>query len=143
MKISKFIILTALTTLFITGCGSQKDEKENKDQSNSIQNVDSSNKNTEVTMRGDFQGENDHSVSGKAVISNGKLTLSNFKTDDGPDLHVYLSKNGKIEGAKELDKIDLEKSEQTFDLEEKDSETYTTVLIYCNKAHELFGKAAL
>lgn len=56
-------------------------------------------------------------------------------------MHIYLSKDGKIENAKELAKIDLEKSEQTFDLMGINPKEYKSVLIYCNKAHELFGSA--
>lgn len=94
-------------------------------------------------MEGNFMGANEKMVSGMAKISDGKLMLTDFKTDEGPDLHVYLTKDGDIESGKSIAKIDLKKMEQTFSLDGVDSSMYNTVVIYCEKAHVAFGEAKL
>ncbi len=80
---------------------------------------------------------------GNIEIKDGKLMLTNFKTSEGPDLHIYLAKEQDIATGKSLGKIDLKQSEQTFDLAGADPEEYDSVVIYCNKAHVAFGAANL
>lgn len=94
-------------------------------------------------MTGAFAGVGTHNVSGMATIDGSTLKLTNFKTDEGPDLHVYLTKDGDISTGMEIDAIDLKAAEQSFDLKDADTSAYNTVVIYCKKAHEAFGQAML
>lgn len=135
MKSVRLIVGIAMSTLMLTACG-RIDKESMKEETLSSKVIESSNE-----LKGEFEGDKKHIVSGKVIFKDNKLMLKNFKTDKGPDLHVYLSKDEKIENAKELAEIDLKKSEQTFDLMGINSKDYKSVLIYCNKAHELFGIA--
>ncbi|MBC1210223.1 DM13 domain-containing protein [Listeria booriae] len=94
-------------------------------------------------MTGTFAGVGTHKVSGTATVEGSTLKLANFKTDEGPDLHVYLTKDGDINTGMEIDAIDLKDAEQSFDLKNLDTSAYNSVVIYCQKAHEAFGKAML
>ena len=42
--------------------------------------------------------------------------LTNYKSSKGPDLYVYLTKNGDIKNGKEIAMVDYDKEKQTFDL---------------------------
>ncbi|MCD2498161.1 DM13 domain-containing protein [Microbacterium nymphoidis] len=101
-----------------------------------------------VTMMksGTFMGLNDKMVSGTVTIEDGKLTLSGFSSDEGPDLHVYLT-NGTDEAAVTagmmIDKVAFDKADQTFALSGVDLSKYTDVVIHCDKAKAVFGAAAL
>lgn len=144
MKTFKILFITALATIVLAACNNTTEEKDNgKMDSGSKSGMmkEKSDKEMTATFMGDFKGESGHTVSGKTKIKDGKLMLTDFKTDEGPDLHVYLSKGTDVKDAKEISKIDLKESEQTFDLAGIDVEKYDTVLIYCDKAHELFGSA--
>lgn len=94
-------------------------------------------------VTGMFSGAGSHKVSGNAMIKDNKLMLTDFVTDEGPDLYVYLTKDGDVESGKELAKIDLNAKEQTFSLDNINTADYNTVVIYCKKAHETFGQAML
>ncbi|PEF61868.1 DM13 domain-containing protein [Bacillus cereus] len=132
-KLIIFIILSALM-LVLAACGNNK--------SNSHNSKDSGTSQTQATKdnrTGSFGGK----VSGMAAIKDGKLMLTNFKTEEGPDLHVYLTKNGDVASGKKIDKIDLKNTEQTFSVSGITTTDYDTVVIYCDKAHETFGAAKL
>ena len=96
-----------------------------------------------VKLRGTFKGQNEMSTAGTAVIENGQLKFNGFSVSEGPDLHVYLSKGDDAANGTEIGKIDLKSAEQTFDVTKEDLSKYDTVLIYCQKAHVIFGKASL
>lgn len=95
---------------------------------------------------GTFAGLNDKKVSGTVSISGGTLTLSGFSSDEGPDLHVYLT-SGTDEAAvgagKEIKAVAFDKADQTFSLSGIDSSSYTDVVIHCDKAKAVFGAATL
>jgi hypothetical protein len=95
---------------------------------------------------GTFMGLNDKHVAGAVKIAGGQVTLSDFSTDPGPDLHIYLT-NGTDESAvtagKALGAIALDKSAQTFSIAGVDPSQYTTVVIHCDKAKAVFGAATL
>ncbi len=42
--------------------------------------------------------------------------LTNYKSSKGPDLYVYLTKNGDIKNGKEMKWLTTIKEKQTFDL---------------------------
>ena len=76
-------------------------------------------------------------------IENGKLMLKDYKSSKGPDLYVYLTKDGNIKSGKKISTVDYNKSQQTFDLKNIDLNKYNEVTIYCEKAHVIFGGAKL
>ncbi|MFF2910803.1 DM13 domain-containing protein [Paenibacillus sp. NPDC057934] len=96
-----------------------------------------------VTKTGMLSGSNKQISEGNVEIKDGKVMLTNFKTSKGPDLHIYLTKGKDVQMGKSLGKIDLEKSEQTFDLAGANLNDYDSVVIYCDKAHVVFGTADL
>lgn len=137
MKLIKFIILVTLTTILLSACG---DNFNNNADTNSSFMVTENNRG-EKKIVGKFSGKNNHSVMGSFKIQNNKLMLRDFSTDKGPELYVYLSKGDNINKSKRLAKINLENENQDFSLFGIDFEEYNTVLIYYDKAHELFGSA--
>ncbi|GAA5146283.1 DM13 domain-containing protein [Microbacterium pseudoresistens] len=97
-------------------------------------------------VSGMFEGLGDKSVAGTATLSGDALTLSGFSSDEGPDLHVYLT-NGVDEEAvtagMRIDAVAFDQESQTFALDGVDPSTYTHVVIHCDKAKAVFGAAAL
>ena len=96
--------------------------------------------------QGMFAGLNGKKVSGSAQVSGSGVTLSGFSSDEGPDLHVYLT-NGTDEAAvsagKQLGAVKYDKKFQTFELNGVDASAYSTVVIHCDKAKAVFGAAKL
>ena len=92
---------------------------------------------------GELMGANGKMVMGSVSIEKNQLKLSNFKSDKAPDLHVLLSKDGKLETAVEVGAVDSEMMEQSYDLNGLKADGYNKVLIYCVEAHEVFGQADL
>jgi hypothetical protein len=95
---------------------------------------------------GMFAGLNGKKVTGSAQVSGSGVALSGFTSDEGPDLHVYLT-NGTDEAAvsagKQLGAVKFDKASQTFALNGVDASGYTTVVIHCDKAKAVFGAAKL
>jgi len=95
---------------------------------------------------GTFEGLNDKHVAGTVTVADGQITLSGFSSDQGPDLHIYLT-NGTDENAvtagKELGTIAFDKASQTFSAGGVDVSKYNTVVIHCDKAKAVFGAATL
>ncbi|MFJ9246789.1 DM13 domain-containing protein [Streptomyces sp. NPDC101776] len=93
-----------------------------------------------------FAGLNGKKVTGSAQVSGSDVTLSGFTSDEGPDLHVYLT-NGTDEAAvsagKQLGAVKFDKASQMFALSGVDAAGYTTVVIHCDKAKAVFGAAKL
>ncbi|MFJ3959175.1 DM13 domain-containing protein [Arthrobacter sp. NPDC090010] len=99
-----------------------------------------------ASRSGMFAGLNGKKVSGSATLSGGELMLSGFSSDQGPDLHVYLT-HGTDESAvtagKELAPVKFDAASQTFSLNGIDASGYTDVVIHCDKAKAVFGAAKL
>ena len=95
---------------------------------------------------GTFMGLNGKKVQGSVTVSGSELMLSGFSSDEGPDLHVYLT-NGTDEAAvsagKQIDAVAFDKASQTFMLSGVDLSMYTDVVIHCDKAKAVFGAASL
>lgn len=136
------LAVAAVAVVVLAGCSSKSSEK-------TMNSSSSSSAKTEMVVKtpaktGTFMGMNDKNVSGLVKVADGKIMFSNFKTDEGPDLHVYLAKDGDVKDGIVVAKIDLKSSEQSFDIPENtDMSKYNTVLIYCDKAHVTFGEAKL
>lgn len=95
---------------------------------------------------GTFQGLNGKHVAGTAKVTDGQIVLSGFLSDEGPDLHIYLT-NGTDESAvtagKELSNVAFDRASQNFSITGVDASKYTTVVIHCDKARAVFGAAKL
>ncbi|MGB3375584.1 MAG: DM13 domain-containing protein [Microbacterium sp.] len=100
----------------------------------------------ETKTMGEFAGLNGKSVAGTVTIENGTITLADFSSDEGPDLHIYLT-NGTDEAAvgegMQVDAVAFDEASQTFTLEDADVSAYTYVVIHCDKAKAVFGAAEL
>ncbi|WP_144628391.1 DM13 domain-containing protein [Arthrobacter woluwensis] len=95
--------------------------------------------------QGDFAGLNGKSVKGTVTVADGKVTLSGFSSDEGPDLHLYLA-SGTDEAAigtgTQLGKVSFNTASQTFTLPAgAGSSAY--VVVHCDKAKAVFGAAKL
>lgn len=140
------------TTLLLGACGSNDMQKEDKmDTKSEMKDKDMSKdemkdkdmKDKDMMMSGMFESMNGEKVEGKATIKDSKLMLTDFKSSKGPDLHVYLTKDGDVKNGMKVDKVDYDKMKQTFDLKDMDTSKYNEVTIYCDKAHVVFGSAKL
>lgn len=95
---------------------------------------------------GTFQGQGEKHVAGMVRVTGRQLELSDFSSDAGPDLHLYLA-NGTDENAvaagKELGRLAFDQATQSFSLSGVDASQYHTVVINCDKAKSVFGSATL
>jgi len=100
----------------------------------------------EVTRTGDFAGQGEKSVAGTVTVSDSEIVLSDYSSDEGPDLHIYLT-NGDDEAAISagmlIDTVLFDEATQTFTLDGVDVAGYDTVVIYCDKVKAIFGSALL
>ncbi|GAA2230102.1 hypothetical protein GCM10010413_29190 [Promicromonospora sukumoe] len=145
-------ILTA--TLLLTACGTADDGAGDamSDQTASSQEQsedmaeDMGDDMAADPRTGTFEGLNDKSVAGTVEVSGTEVVLSGYSSDEGPDLHVYLT-NGTDEAAvaagTEIDVVAFDEASQTFALDGVDVAGYDTVVIHCDKAKAVFGAAAL
>ncbi|QHW36156.1 DM13 domain-containing protein [Staphylococcus ursi] len=150
MNMKMALVSGALATTFLLGaCGNDnmdKAKEDNKAETSMKDNKKDESKasdNAKVMKKGTFKGENKEMVKGNAEIKDGKLMLTDYKSSKGPDLHVYLTKGNDIKKGVKLDEVKYDEATQTFDLKDVNLEDYDTVTIYCDKAHVIFGSAAL
>ena len=95
---------------------------------------------------GTFTGLNGKHVAGTATISGSTLTLTGYSSDQGPDLHVYLTHGtteSDVSSGIEISKVNYNQT-QTFTLPAgSDASMFTYVVIHCDKAKAVFGAASL
>ena len=100
-----------------------------------------------------------HQTSGRATIykaPDGKqyLRLTDFTTSNGPDVHVVLARSDDKDLGQEIVKGDLDRIElgtlkanqgdQDYDLPATaDLTKFSSVVIYCERFHAIFGEAKL
>ena len=110
------------------------------------------NQNTQNTdLIGNFIGVDDgiHNAEGKAKIltlSNGSqiLRLENFKSTNGPDVHLYLSNNKQANDFIDLGRLKANNGNQNYKIPMNiDFNHYGYVLIWCKPFSVLFGSAQL
>ena len=96
---------------------------------------------------GMFQGLKGHEAKGKAeVISVGDISFlrfEDFEVTNGPDLHVYMTKNGDVDSGIDLGNLKGSKGNQNYALGEINADIYNTVVIYCQPFHVYFASAKL
>ena len=112
-------------------------------------NINQSTQNTDLI--GNFIGVGDgiHNAEGKAKIltlSNGSqiLRLENFKSTNGPDVHLYLSNNKQANDFIDLGRLKANNGNQNYKIPMNiDFNHYGYVLIWCKPFSILFGSAQL
>lgn len=142
---------TAALTLALTlsACSSPNMSDDTKSESSASQSADSGTSTTKTEMAeksGTFMGLNEKTVSGTVTVTDDEVALAGFSSDEGPDLHVYLT-NGTDEAAVTagtlVDAVSFDTATQTFTLDGIDTSKYTYVVIHCDKAKAVFGAAEL
>lgn len=100
-----------------------------------------------ILRTGEFEGLVGHHASGTAKIIDvgGKkyLRFENFEVTNGPDLRVYLTNNGDIQGGLHLEKLKGSRGDQNYSLENIDADKYDTIVVYCQPFGVHFGQAKL
>ena len=96
---------------------------------------------------GAFQGLQGHEAKDKAeVISVGDISFlrfEDFEVTNGPDLHVYMTKNGDVDSGIDLGKLKGSKGNQNYALGEINTDVYNTAVVYCQPFHVYFASAKL
>lgn len=133
-------------SLLLTACSGTSDmpSKSMSDSSTSSEMTDDAAMG--MARTGMFEGLGDKHVSGTVSVSDSEITLSGFASDEGPDLHLYLT-NGSDEAAvdagMEIDAVAFDQASQTFTIKGVDTTKYDTAVIHCDKAKAVFGAASL
>jgi len=85
-----------------------------------------------------------HPTSGTVVIDDSFLHIKNLKSDPGPDLFAYLSKDKTVGDAVNLGALKSTTGDQSYAIPaDVDVEEYAQVLIWCRAFGVLFGSAKL
>jgi hypothetical protein len=100
---------------------------------------------------GDFVGVNDgiHNAEGKAtilILSDGSqiLRLEDFRSTNGPDVHLYLSIDKQASDFIDLGRLKANNGNQNYQIPiNADFNKYKYVLIWCQPFSVLFGSAQL
>ena len=112
------------------------------------QNTIEENKNLLV---GDFMGVNDgiHNAEGYVKIltlldGSQILRLEDFRTTNGPDIHLYLSTDKQASNFIDLGRLKANNGDQNYQIPiDTDFNKYKYVLIWCQPFSVLFGSAQL
>jgi Electron transfer DM13 len=133
----KKIILFLTVIIFISSC-----------KKSALDNIDEMLPTGTAISMGSFIS-NSHSTSGTAKIvkdASGKtlLVFENFKTDNGPDLRVWLSPNNSGSPYQEVGLLKAVTGNFSYDLSSNINYTANNrVLIWCEDFSVLFGHAIL
>jgi hypothetical protein len=90
-----------------------------------------------------------HSSRGTAAVvelaaGGRKLTFTDFETDNGPDLRVYLVRGGDVDDPVDLGGLKGNVGNQQYDLPSNvDTGAYSTVVIWCRAFSVSFAEADL
>lgn len=95
-----------------------------------------------------FTSANGYTVTGNVRIyqKDGKLILAleNFKSSNGPDLRVYLSKEAQPVNFIELGKLKSISGNQLYDISgNPDFDVYKFAIIHCQQFNRVFGFASI
>lgn len=99
-----------------------------------------------IHKTGAFAGLNGKHVAGTVSVTDTSVTLSGYSSDQGPDLHIYLTKGtdeGSVSPGAELAPVSYNTASQTFSLKGVNPSGFTYVVIHCDKAKAVFGAAPL
>ncbi|MCT1364992.1 MULTISPECIES: DM13 domain-containing protein [unclassified Microbacterium] len=133
--------------LALAACSPQDSGASSAPSSSSSQSTTKSSASTDTAARtGEFAGLNGKKLAGTVSVSDAEVMLSEFSSDEGPDLHVYLADGtdeAAIAAGMLVDAVSYDTATQTFTLDGVDAEDYSHVVIYCDKAKAVFGAAEL
>lgn len=151
-KIALAATAAVTLALALSACSSPAATEDTKPSSSASQSADDGASTSTMDDKsmtestGEFMGLNDKKVSGTVTVSDDEIALSGFSSDEGPDLHVYLT-NGTDEAAVSagmlVDAVSFDTATQTFALDGIDTSEYSYVVIHCDKAKAVFGAAEL
>jgi lipopolysaccharide export LptBFGC system permease protein LptF len=118
---------------------------------NTIMDISQNREENKNLIVGDFVGVNDgiHNAEGKAKIlalSDGSqiLRLEDFKSTNGPDVHLYLSTDKQASDFIDLGRLKANNGNQNYQIPiNADFNKYKYVLIWCQPFSVLFGSAQL
>lgn len=133
--------------LALAACSPQDSGASSAPSSSSSQSTTKSSASTDTAARtGEFAGLNGKKVAGTVSVSDGEVMLTEFSSDEGPDLHVYLADGtdeAAIAAGMLVDAVSYDTATQTFALDGAKAGEYSHVVIYCDKAKAVFGAAEL
>ncbi|WP_029290328.1 DM13 domain-containing protein [Cellulomonas sp. HZM] len=129
--------------LALSACGGSSDDDASGGQPSATTTAASD---AMSSRTGTFEGLNGKKVMGTVSVDGDQVVLSGFSSDEGPDLHVWLT-NGTAESdvtaGTEVDAVKFDQASQTFTLSGVDAAKFDTVVIHCDKAKAVFGAAPL
>jgi hypothetical protein len=100
-----------------------------------------------IVKSGNFEGLAGHYAEGLAKIIEVEgatfLRFEDFEVTNGPDLRVYITKDGDIKNGIHLEKLKGSKGNQNYELNDIDVAQYNSVVIYCQPFGVYFGQAQL
>jgi hypothetical protein len=133
-------ITTIILFFVLTILGCKKEETK-------IVNQEFDSKNATVIAQGNFSS-NAHTTSGKAILytkDNKKwLVFENFKTDNGPDLRIYLSTSTNNSSFKDLGKLKSVSGNFNYEIDNTiNTNENKYVLVWCEDFSVLFGNTLL
>ena len=102
-----------------------------------------------ILSRGEFMGVKGHNAEGTAEILDiaGKKYIrfeENFKVTNGPDLFVYLGKNGQYDSTANLGRLKGNIGSQNYEISaELDISEYDSVWVWCRAFSVGFGVAEI
>jgi len=100
-----------------------------------------------ILKSGNFEGLAGHYAEGLAKIIEVEgttfLRFEDFEVTNGPDLRVYITKDGDVKNGIHLEKLKGSKGNQNYELTDIDVEQYNSIVIYCQPFGVYFGQAQL
>ena len=142
-------VTTVVLALSLAACSSGGDDSTSApmdDTATQAPPPESSDQMMATQRTGSFEGLNDKNVAGEITIDGDTAMITGFSSDEGPDLHLYLT-NGTDEAAvaagTEIGEVAFDEAEQTFALGGIDVADFTDLVVHCDKAKAVFGAAAL
>lgn len=140
-------VATVALGLALTACGGSKDMSAEPMTSTAAPMSMSMSAPSTAAVTGMFAGLNGKNVAGTATITGDVVELAGFSSDEGPDLHLYLTKGtteADVKGGVRLGAIAYDRAAQRFTLPAGVSAGgYTHLVVHCDKALAVFGAAQL
>ncbi len=146
---TSFLAVAAAAALAVglVACSPAASTTSGSDGSGSSSSTSSSNQTSAPAnaLSGTFAGLNGKNVAGTVKIDGSTVTLAGFSSDEGPDLHIYLTTGTTEEAVSagvQIATVAFDKDAQTFTLPAgTDASSFTDVVIHCDKAKAVFGAA--
>ena len=138
----KFLLSVVISAALFSSC-SKQNEAPTTAVNETVDTMTSTVLNTGAFTNGPYGTV---SGSAKIVVENGNyiLALQNMVISNGPDLHVYISKEMQPINFIDLGKLKSTNGNQLYTITgNPDFKTYKYALIHCQQYNHLFGSASL